>query len=63
MRTDLNDKFESKLINIEVETIREWAKENLEIGNVLRGLANECFGLSANFEQSFKIQFAYIQFS
>lgn len=63
MRTDLNYKFESKLINIEFETIREWAKENLDIGNVVRGLTNECFALSVDVEKSFEIQFMYIQYS
>lgn len=63
MRTDLNNEFDSKLFNLEFETVRQWAKDNLEIGNVLRGLTNECFALSANFEQSYEIQFVYVQFS
>lgn len=63
MRTDLNNEFDSKVFNLEFETIRQWAKDNLEIGNVVRGLTNECFALSANFEQSYEIQFAYVQFS
>lgn len=63
MRTELNDKFDTKFHHIEFDVVRKLAKYYLDIGNVLRGLRDECFALSANFEESNEIQFIYVQSS
>lgn len=60
MNKELVEQFNIKFFDLEFETVREWAKDHPEIGNVLRGLTNDCFTLLGDFEQTDEICFAYI---
>lgn len=63
MNEELINQFNTKFFELEFETVRKWAKNYPDIGNVLRGLADNCFALVGDFEQTDEICFAYITYS
>lgn len=63
MDEELIDQFSTKCFDLKFETVRKWAKNYPDIGNVLRGLTDNCFALLGDFEQTDEICFAYITYS
>lgn len=54
------DKFAEKLFLLDRDILNNWGNSWPEIGNVVRGLTDNCFAVIPDFEKSRKISFAYI---